>query len=154
MQVRFFPCAWPRRAPGRRARACPRSALRQPVAGDAGREGHEDLLVLVHEEAAGQRTLQSRQDLLAFVDRRLRQQHDELLAAVARDPVGRPQRLADDRGERLQRLVAGAVAELVVETLEIVDVEQADRPAAGRSARAARARSRTPASARGDSRSG
>ena len=29
--------------------------------------------------------------------------------------------------ERLQRLVAGAVAELVVEALEVVDVEQADR---------------------------
>ena len=56
-----------------------------------------------------------------------RQQDDELLAAVAGDAVGRPERLADDRGERLQRLVAGAVAELVVEALEVVDVEQADR---------------------------
>ena len=98
-----------------------------PIAGDAGREGDEDLLVLVHEQAAGERSLQPRQHLLALGRRRLRQEDDELLAAVARDPVGRPERLAHDRGERLQRLVAGAVAELVVELLEVVDVEQADR---------------------------
>ena len=84
----------------------------------------------------------------AFVDRRLGQQHDELLAAVARHLVGRAQRLADDRGQRLQRLVAGAVAELVVEALEVVDVEQADRQRAAVALERARARSRRPASGR------
>ena len=59
--------------------------------------------------------------------RRLGQKDDELLAAVAGDAVGRAQRLADHGRERLQRLVAGAVAELVVEALEVVDVEQPDR---------------------------
>ena len=80
----------------------------------------------MHEQAAGQAALQPRENDLGFVDRRLGQQHHELLAPITGHHIGRAQRLADQRGERLERFVAGAVAEFVVEPLEVVDVEQAD----------------------------
>src|SRR5664280_3535739 len=100
------------------------------------RYGGEEFVVLLPETPADegeqiltrlQRALQSGEDLLAFVGGRLGQENDEFLATIAGDPVGRPQGLADDAGERLQGFVAGAVAEFVVEPLEVVDVEQADR---------------------------
>src|SRR5207253_10754060 len=55
-----------------------------------------------------------------------RQQDDELLAAVARDEVRGPERLAPDRGELAQQAVTGLVAVFVVELLEAVEVEHGD----------------------------
>ena len=111
-------------------------------------------LLLVHEEAAGQRALQSRQDLLGVECRRGGQQAPRTpRRRSARTMVGRAQRLADDGGQRFQGFVADAVAELVVQALEVVDVEQADRERGLLSARSGRVRPRRPASGRGGSRS-
>ena len=60
-----------------------------------------------------------------------RQDHHELVAAQARNGIG----LADGRGEalghRLQQLVAGIVAERVVDALEMVEVEEQARDVRG-----------------------
>ena len=56
-----------------------------------------------------------------------RADRDELVAAEARDRVGRAQRGGQPRREREQHLVAGGVAERVVDQLEAVEVEREDR---------------------------
>ena len=60
----------------------------------------------------------------------LHQQHDELLAAVARGDVDVAHRLLDDVRDLAQHGVAGAVAVGVVVALEVVEVaeEHAERP--------------------------
>ena len=92
----------------------------------------------MHEQAGAQLALQSRQRLLGFADVGGRQQQDELFAAEARQVVNRAQRRAHARGQRDQGFVADAVAERVVELLEIVDVDQRHRQR-GAVARVARA---------------
>jgi len=57
-----------------------------------------------------------------LLDRRARDQHDELLPAVPGDEVARPRVLLQDRGHLLQRLVAVRVSEAVVDRLETVEV--------------------------------
>ena len=52
------------------------------------------------------------------------EQHDELVAAVARDDVVIAQLGAQRVGDRPQLLVAGLVAALVVDGLEVVEVDQ------------------------------
>ena len=52
---------------------------------------------------------------------------DELVAAEARDGVGRAQRGGEPRRQREQHLVAGGMPERVVDQLEAVDVEHEDR---------------------------
>ena len=51
-------------------------------------------------------------------------QDDELVAAEPRDRVARPARLFDSLGDGAQQLVAGDVAEAVVDVLESVEVEE------------------------------
>mmetsp|Transcript_22377 Transcript_22377/g.88473 ORF Transcript_22377/g.88473 Transcript_22377/m.88473 type:complete len:961 (-) Transcript_22377:1086-3968(-) len=105
--------------------------LARPVQGDTGREGHEDILALVVEQRRRQRTLQPYQHLLGFVERRVGQHQHELLAAVARHQVTRPQRGLGAFGQRLEGDVAGVVAQAVVELLEVVDVQQGQRDPGG-----------------------
>jgi hypothetical protein len=63
-------------------------------------------------------------------------QDDELVAAEARDRIRVPHRAREPRRDRLQQLVAGLVAERVVDQLELVEVGDQHR---GRRAAAARA---------------
>ena len=53
-------------------------------------------------------------------------QDGELVAAEARDRVGRAQARLEPRGDRLEELVACPVAERVVDGLEVVDVDEED----------------------------
>ena len=54
--------------------------------------------------------------------------HDgELVAAHARDGVGLAHQRAQPVGHHLQQLVAGGMAQRVVDVLEVVEVEQVDR---------------------------
>src|SRR5581483_9769178 len=55
----------------------------------------------------------------------------ELLSAPAADEIGLADGAGDRTGDRAQHAVAGGVAELVVQRLEVVDVEEdeAERPA-------------------------
>ena len=57
-------------------------------------------------------------------------EHRELVAAEAGDHVLRAQHGAQARADRAQQLVAGVVAERVVEHLQVVDVEEEQREAA------------------------
>ena len=57
-------------------------------------------------------------------------QHGELVAAEAGDHVVRAQHGAQARADRPQQLVAGVVAERVVEHLQVVDVEEEQGEAA------------------------
>ena len=56
----------------------------------------------------------------------LRHQDDELFAAVTRDDVGFAGRFVNQLGHRLQHLVAGDVATLIVDGLEMIDVDDRD----------------------------
>ena len=56
----------------------------------------------------------------------VRQEQEELLAAVAVDALPRPDHEVDARGDPPERLVAGDVPVVVVVELEVVDVEQGD----------------------------
>ena len=57
----------------------------------------------------------------------LRHQHRELVAGEAGDDVGGPHPLAHDRGDVADQVVAGVVAERVVDRLEAVDVDDHHR---------------------------
>ncbi|HEX2160445.1 MAG TPA: hypothetical protein VHF88_01325 [Thermoleophilaceae bacterium] len=61
----------------------------------------------------------------------------ELVAAEAGDEVGWTQHSAQPLGDGDQQLVAGLVAERVVDQLEVVDVEEGDREATVAGARVA-----------------
>ena len=65
---------------------------------------------------------------------RVRQQHDEFLAADARHDVAAARRARDDLDELAQHGVAAEVADGVVDRLEVIDVdgEQRDLAAATR----------------------
>ena len=69
----------------------------------------------------------------------VRQQDQELVAALAREQVGRAHDAAQAHRDPPQQLVAGRVAEAVVDGLEVVevDVQQRDRMAAAPGAREA-----------------
>ena len=54
------------------------------------------------------------------------QQQAELVAAEARDRVGRPDGLAESRRDARQQLVAGVVPERVVDLLEVIEVDEQD----------------------------
>ena len=56
----------------------------------------------------------------------LGEQHRELVAAEAGEHVGLAQAAAQQLGDAAQELVAGAVAERVVDVLEVVEVEHQD----------------------------
>ena len=63
------------------------------------------------------------------LERRMRrieagQDHDELVAAEARDGVALAHRAGQPLRDRLQQLVAGIVAERVVDALEVIEVEE------------------------------
>ena len=59
----------------------------------------------------------------------VRKDDRELVAAEAREDVGRPQRLAHRAAQLREHDVADHVAEAVVDLLELVDVEQQQRRA-------------------------
>ena len=51
-------------------------------------------------------------------------QHDEFVAAHPRQQIGIAQPVLQPRGDQLQQFIAGAVAEAVVDVLEMVEVEE------------------------------
>ena len=54
-------------------------------------------------------------------------EHDEFVAAEARDEILRPQHVAQPVGDRAQQLVAAGMAERVVDLLELVEVDEQQR---------------------------
>jgi len=94
---------------------------------DAGTEGDHHLLVVRHEEFAREFALQAHQGLIGLVDVGVGEEDDEFLAALASQGILRTQVLTYDAREHHQCLVARVVAVGVVQTLEIVDVQQGDR---------------------------
>ena len=96
-------------------------AQRRRAAGDLDRE----LLAVDGDRPAVDRPLQlhrAPRELALVAD--LAEEHGELLAAPARDAVVRPDRVAQAAGDLDQHAVAGAVAERVVDLLEVVEVEE------------------------------
>jgi hypothetical protein len=61
------------------------------------------------------------------LDRRIRQDHRELVAAIATDDIVGATALRDLGRDQAQNAVTDEVTELVVEMLEIVDVDQKQR---------------------------
>ena len=61
---------------------------------------------------------------LGAIDIRGRQQHRELVATQPRHRIGRPQGAAQPHRHFLQHLIAGVVAERVVDFLEAVEIDQ------------------------------
>ena len=66
-------------------------------------------------------------DRLGVLERGLRQDHAELVAAEPADDVGVAQPRAQQRRHRAEQLVAGRVAVAVVDVVEVVDVERQQR---------------------------
>ena len=54
-------------------------------------------------------------------------EHDEFVAAEARDEILRPQHFAQPVGDRAQQLVAAGMTERVVDLLELVEVDEQQR---------------------------
>jgi len=79
---------------------------------------------MVQEDVGGERTLDAAHRFGRLLLGSAGKQDDELLAAVARTQVGRPDPRAQQPGQVAQRVVAGLVAERVVQALEVVHVEQ------------------------------
>ena len=78
------------------------------------------------------RLVQGVEDPLGHLDHGLRvgrvlEEHRELVTAEASRGVARAQAAAEPVGHRPQQLVAGAVAEAVVDELEVVEVDEGDR---------------------------
>ena len=74
----------------------------------------------------------------------VRQDHGQLVAAVAGGDVGGAARAADHLGHRLEHAVAELVAVGVVDRLEVVDVDQRERRSGGRSGSCAGPRAGAP----------
>src|SRR5215204_4477615 len=87
----------------------------QPQLSAAGAEGPRDLAL----EPVGHA------DRLEYASDRLAED-GEPVAAEARHRVVRPERALDARGDLAEHLVAGRVAEAVVDPLEAVEVEEVD----------------------------
>src|SRR5437868_14910363 len=85
---------------------------------------------VVLERVPLQRLVNPLHDARGLVDARVREEDPELVAAEAREDVGRAQLAADQVREADQRGVAGGVPELVVDRLEAVEIEQRQRAAA------------------------
>ena len=118
---------WLRR---RRARAR-RAGVRGGADRDADARGHRELVVSDHRGLAerGGDPLGDVDGVLLAGD--VLAQHDELVAAEARDGLARPadrvaaaQHLREPVGQRHQQLVADLVPEAVVDQLEVVDVHE------------------------------
>jgi len=77
--------------------------------------------------AVGQAGDDSRGHGHRVVDAGAGQQHGELVAAQAPGHIGRAQRVAHAARHLAQRLVAGGMAEQVVDALEVVDIEHHQR---------------------------
>ena len=106
----------------RRGRVGPRRGQ-----GDA-RAHREEVLAAVEDQRPGHRGREPLGDLGDAAPRvDVGADHDELVAAQARDGVGHPHRGGQPRRQGEQHLVAGGVAEGVVDRLEAVEVEHEDR---------------------------
>jgi hypothetical protein len=97
---------------------------RHPAADGDGRQRRP---VLRGEPGVGDRLSHPLGGLARRVQVGVRQDDGELLAAVARDVVGRPEPAAERVGHRDQDPIAGGVAHGVVEALEVVDVDHDHR---------------------------
>ena len=88
-------------------------------------DGHADVhhAVLPHEAEIPDRLPQVLGDPLRGFERAILQQHAELVAAEARERVGRADAGLHHARELLQQPVAGLVAAGVVDHLELVEVE-------------------------------
>ena len=93
-------------------------------------------MLVGHEELTGQLALQAGEGVVGLGGGRFRQQDDEFFATVTRQNILRAQVLPHHAGEVDERFVPDLVAEIVVESLEVVDVEQRDRERAATSLRA------------------
>ena len=94
-----------------------------PELGEPAGDGDLDRPVAGVQPGAGHRDPHLVRDLEPAVQRGADQQDRELLAAVAGDEVGPAQPAPERLGDDPQGLVAGRVAEAVVDRLEVVDVE-------------------------------
>ncbi len=104
-----------------------RAGDRVAGAGDPDRRGHHDVLVA---EDVGRPELvdEAGRHRAGATERRLVLDQDgELVAAEAGDQVALADQALDALGDRDQERVAGAVAERVVDDLEVVEVEEEDR---------------------------
>ncbi len=93
--------------------------------GDAAREP-ETLLVRA-ESGSAHRVVHAAKELLAVVGGGLRHDHRELVAADTGGDVDRPHRFAEPVGRLGEHAIAGEVADLVVDRLEVVEVEDDER---------------------------
>ena len=103
------------------------SATPTGSAADAEARGHEALAAVeLHRRAQG--AGQAVGDAAGGDSRRpSRDHHGELVAAEAGDHVAGAQHAAQPLGDDLEQAVAGAVAERVVDDLEVVEVDEQDR---------------------------
>src|SRR5581483_4296480 len=87
---------------------------------------------VVVEGNALQRVVDAGYDPARIVDRRIGEENRKLVAAHARDDVGRADRAADHRREADQRRIARRMSQLVVDRLEKIEVDhrQRGRPSA------------------------
>ena len=94
---------------------------------DAGGRGHGDAAAR-ELERLGERVEQVARDLAGGLRRRAGlEQHGELVAAQPRGGVAGGEPLGEAARARLQQLVAGRVAERVVDLLEVVEVDEQHR---------------------------
>ena len=95
---------------------------------DARRHGHASLLVRSELERLLERVEQALGDQLGpGCQRELLGDHDELVPAEAPQRIGVAYHAVEPRGDRLQEFIADAVAERVVDVLEVVEVDEQRR---------------------------
>ena len=102
---------------------------------DADADADAEDAVFPDETVLGDRAQDVVRDLARLVERAADQQHAELVAAEARDRVRVAHRLADQRGDLAQHVVAREVAAGVVDGLEAVEVQVAHHVALAAGAR-------------------
>ena len=68
-------------------------------------------------------------DELRLAARHVAQQHDELVAAEARDEIVGPHGVAELLRSELQQMIAGSVTARVVDVLELIEVDEEQRGA-------------------------
>ena len=107
-----------------------RDLVEQHVAGFVTREPqaqrHGDVLVVDAQALVAQCAAQTFRRLARLVQRAVREQHQEFLAAVTSEDLARVHRGAQRRGETLQQLVAHGVSEAIVDGLEVIEIDEAD----------------------------
>ena len=91
--------------------------------GNAGAQGHGELAAVGDEAQFGEALANLVDDQPRLLRRAVGQHREKLLATVASQAVDAPQPLAQQVGQCADDVVAGGVAVVVVDPLEVVDVE-------------------------------